>query len=116
MKRFDTNAITSGTLEEYVLYEAPLSLGVFHSVVWRTNFDWNQGGSGGVDVWLDGAQIVGFLGQIGYNDVNGPIAKIGLYKSPKNPADPPIIRYVANFEYGTSDLTARIASPLAIIS
>jgi hypothetical protein len=116
MKRFDTSPISGPTPPEYILYEGPLTLGVWHTVVFMVNFDWNLDGSGACDFWLDGVQIVNYRGQIGYNDAQGPICKSGLYKSPRNPADPPIIKYLANWEFGTDDLSARILNPLPVIS
>lgn len=74
------------------------------------------GQSGHLNVWLDGAQILNLDTPIGYyNDDAGArdlaYPHWGIYQ--KNVDDPAVV-YHANIEWGTTDLSARIAAPLTV--
>jgi hypothetical protein len=86
--------------------------GVVHNVV----ISGLLGRSGHLSAWLDGTQIVNTDAPIGYyNDDGGARAlaypQWGIYQT--NVDDPAVI-YHANLEWGTTDLSARISTPLAV--
>ena len=71
------------------------------------------GASGHLNVWLDGTQIVNVNTPIGYyNDDAGArdlaYPHVGLYQ---NNFDAPTVVFITNWEWGTTDLSARVASP-----
>jgi hypothetical protein len=61
-----------------VLYEEKsFSKGVWHDFLYRIR--WSYLSDGLVECWLDGKQIIAYIGPIGYNDDYGPYFKFGLY-------------------------------------
>jgi hypothetical protein len=104
----DDNGVT-----EVVRYSATRPPdGVVHNMV----ISGLLGQSGHVNVWLDGTQIVNTNAPIGYyNDDGGARALAyphwGLYQSK---TDAPTVIYHANLEWGTTDLSARVNTPLAV--
>lgn len=91
-------------------YNGPLSRNVWHNIV----FHLREGASdnGRLEFWSDGKKIVDFTGAIGAAG-NQAYWKFGVYRGYGPIATPFAIQF-ANMEVGTSDLTARIASPLPI--
>lgn len=72
------------------------------------------GASGHLNVWMDGTQIVNVDTPIGgYIEPHTVLAfmQFGIYMD--NIRQPDVI-YHANMEFGTSDLSARIASPISV--
>lgn len=105
----------SGAGVKVVHYSQPRPTdGVVHNVV----VSGLLGAAGHLNVWLDGVQIVNADTPIGYyNDDAGArdlaYPHWGVYQ--KN-SDLPVVIYHANLEWGTTDLSARAASPLAVSS
>ena len=61
-----------------VLYEQKsFPKGVWHEFIYRIR--WSCHSDGFVDCWLDGNQIIGYQGPVGYNDGVGPYFKLGIY-------------------------------------
>jgi hypothetical protein len=61
-----------------VLYEQKsFPKGVWHDFIYR--ICWSYHSDGLIDCWLDGKQIIGYRGPVGYNDGVGPYFKFGLY-------------------------------------
>jgi hypothetical protein len=74
-----------------------------------------QNGIGSIQTWIDGAQVVNApTTPLGFNDAAGPYFKFGVYR--KISATDPTTFSVsyANVEVGTTDLSARISSPLPV--
>jgi len=91
-------------------YGGPLSRNVWHKVV----FHLREGASdsGRLEFWRDGEKIVDLTGPIGTVG-NQAFWKFGIYRG-YGPISVPFAVQYANMEIGNSDLTARIANPLAI--
>ncbi len=61
-----------------VLYEEKdFPRGVWHDFVYRVR--WSYASNGLVEGWLDGKGIISYSGPVGYNDLDGPYFKFGLY-------------------------------------
>lgn len=92
----------------------PFPLNTFHNFVIRIKF--NFSGAAELQVWMNGVSVVNISGvSIGMNDTQGPYWKHGLYWRPET-AEQTVVSYMDNFEIGTTDLSARIATPLATVS
>jgi hypothetical protein len=91
-------------------YTGPLSRNTWHNVV----FHLREGAAdrGRLEFWLDGKKIVDLTGQIGAAG-NQAYWKFGIYRG-YGPIPAPLAIQFANMEVGTSDLTARINTPLEI--
>ncbi len=87
---------------------APVTRGVWHSIVSLADFDWRPKGNGGVAVWLDGKEIVNYHGPFGYNTTEPPYFKFGIYRSA---ASEPLAVDYANIETSRSTLASRIHAP-----
>jgi hypothetical protein len=68
-------------------------------------------GSGVIQSWIDGVQVVDYAGAFGFDDLLGPYFKFGIYSGEVDYVR--IVEY-ANMEFGTTDLSDRILNPLAI--
>lgn len=102
---------TGSTAQNHYTVARPTD-GVVHNVV----ISGLLGASGHLNVWLDGAQVVNVNTPIGYyNDDAGArdlaYTHFGMYQN--NSVDPTVV-FIANPEWGTTDLSARVASPLAV--
>lgn len=104
-------SIDPGTLSgnDVVQYTgASPTRGVYTNFVINAKFE----SAGFLKVWMNGTQIVNYTGPIGYyNDTNGTYVQFGVYA--RQAPDTPVPR-IANPEWGTTDLSARISSPLPI--
>lgn len=108
--QYSTDPQSAGTATHHVPSNDTLSRDVWSNVV----IEEKQGtGDGYINVWRDGTQVVNATGiNLGYvNDAQGPNFQCGQYRT--NDGSTLSVR-VANFEFGTTDLSARIASPLSI--
>jgi hypothetical protein len=93
-----------------VRYNGPLSRNMWHNVVFHLRESASDNGR--LEFWRDGEKIVDFTGPIGAAG-NQAYWKFGIYRG-YGPISTPFAIQFANMEIGKSDLTARIASPLAI--
>jgi hypothetical protein len=92
-------------------YNGPLSRNMWHNIVFHLRESASDN-NGRLEFWSDGKKIVDFTGPIGAAG-NQAYWKFGIYRGYGPIATPFAIQF-ANMEVGTSDLTARIASPLPI--
>ncbi len=71
------------------------------------------GETGHLNAWIDGVQVVDVDCPIGYYSTPGEICYVdwGIYQ---NNFDAPTIMFHANMEWGETDLSARVASPLTV--
>jgi hypothetical protein len=93
-----------------VRYNGLLPRKMWHNVVFHLRESASDNGR--LEFWRDGEKIVDFTGAIGAVG-NQAYWKFGIYRG-YGPIGTPFAIQFANMEIGTSDLTARIASPLAI--
>jgi hypothetical protein len=104
----------SNPLSQVVFYTGPgLERDVWEHFVVKVRFV--QDNTGTLDVWRNGVHIVNLTGLVignpqGAPGPTGPYLKYGLYRNAST--EHTMIDY-ANLELGTTDLSARIASPLA---
>lgn len=85
--------------------------GQWHYFVHRMRFE--KTSNGRLTSWHNGTQLFDGVIPVGGNDAAGPYMKYGIYRG----ASPETIAVQwANVEIGTTDLTARITSPLTIAS
>lgn len=69
--------------------------------------------TGTYNVWLNGTQVVNYSGAVGYpDDATGPNFQCGIYREDYDGDN--VIVELANVEFGTSSLSARITTPLSI--
>lgn len=91
--------------------DASLPFGQWLRFVYRVRFA--RTGNGELQAWRDGVEIIPTASiPIGYNDVNGPQWKYGLYRAAGS-SDTVVGEY-ANVEVGTSSLLGRVTNPLPI--
>lgn len=88
---------------------APITRGVWHSIVSVADFDWRPGG--GVTVWLDGAKIAEYHGPFGYDTIRPPYFKFGIYRSA---APETLAVEYANVAISRIPLAARVRLPPAV--
>jgi len=93
-----------------VRYSGPLSRNTWHNVVFHLRESASDNGR--LEFWRDGERIIDFTGPIGAAG-NQAYWKFGIYRG-YGPISTPFAILFANMEIGKSDLTARIASPLAV--
>jgi hypothetical protein len=87
---------------------APVTRGVWHSLVSVADFDAQPQGNGAVTVWLDGAQIADYHGPFGYVIARPPYFKFGIYRS----AAPETLAVdYANVATSRTSLASRIHAP-----
>jgi hypothetical protein len=87
---------------------APITRGVWHSIVSVADFDSRPAGNGGVTVWLDGKEIVDYQGPFGYITIQPPYFKFGIYRS----AAPETLAVdYTNVAISRTPLAARIHAP-----
>jgi len=84
---------------------APVTRGVWHSLVSRAIFDWRPTGQGAIDVWLDGTQIILFRGAVGYNTTRPPYFKFGVYRAA---APETLAVYYSNIAISRTSLLPRV--------
>jgi len=84
---------------------APVTRGVWHSLVSRAIFDWRPDGTGAIDVWLDGAQIIRYRGAVGYNTTRPPYFKFGVYRAA---APETLAVYYSNIAISRASLLPRV--------
>jgi hypothetical protein len=84
---------------------APVSRGVWHSLVSRAIFDWRPDGNGAIDVWLDGTQIIRYRGPVGYNTTRPPYFKFGVYRAA---APETLAVYYSNVAVSRTSLLSRV--------
>lgn len=81
--RWDPSPLTVGnTAPKEKLYKGPYRKGVWTD--WVFHVRWSFKPDGLVQVYRNGTKVVEKRGPNTYNDVKGPIMKIGVYKSPWN--------------------------------
>lgn len=87
--------------------------GQWQYFVYRIRFA--RTGNGELQAWRNGAEIIASASiPIGYNDVNGPQWKYGLYRAVGS--SDTVIGEFANVEVGTSSLLIRVTDPLPIVT
>jgi hypothetical protein len=89
---------------------APITRGIWHSLVSVANFDSRPRGDGGVTVWLDGNQIVNYHGALGYITSRQNYFKFGIYRAT---APETLAVDYKNVEISRASLAARVHSPPA---
>ncbi|MFB0833950.1 heparin lyase I family protein [Arthrobacter halodurans] len=111
--RGDAGKITrSTTIKQRIHYINPaFPRGQWVNFVYRLRFERN--GSGRIQAWIGGKQVVNATGPLGCNDRIGPYWKFGIYRA-KNPGRKAITVHYANVEVGTASLRSRIAKPKPI--
>lgn len=97
------DGITTRTSE---IWSAPVAR--WQRVVVRLNS--SPSGGGAVRAWLDGNEISGLAGAVGYRRNSGPKVRYGSYKF----SDSPGRVEFQNFEFGREDLSSRVDRPLPI--
>ena len=93
-------------------YTTPIDRFTWHDVVMRINFDPADPGTGLLDFYLNGTQVVAYTGPIGYVDAVGPYFKWGIYSGTASYTRK--VKY-ANMQWGTASLASVVASPEAIV-
>ena len=85
--RWDENKVSKiekygmgGTVKNVRLWEGPLELGKWMRFVFHAHFSYEPEGSGFVQVWLDGEQIVDYKGPNAFNNEAQLSLRVGLYK------------------------------------
>lgn len=108
--QYSTDTTTAGTATHRVPSDDSVPRDQWVNIV----VEERQGtGTGYINVWRDGVQVLNDTDiNLGYvNDAVGPNFQIGMYRS--NNARTLAIR-IANWEFGTTDLSDRISNPIAI--
>lgn len=84
----------------YIFHEIPeIALGRWLDFVFRIH--WSRQGDSAIDAYLDGTQIFGFEGPLGYrNQIKGPYFKFGVYASGE--IDDPLVVYHDNYRRAES--------------
>jgi hypothetical protein len=91
--RFDPNPLTLGnTAPKVKIFKGPYRKGVWTDWVFHVRWSFESGGL--VEVFKNGRKVAERRGPNTYNDVRGPIMKIGIYKSPWN--DPKALSAVSS--------------------
>ena len=107
--RTDNGSPPSGNPAGVTRYAFDPVRGRWYNVVFKVKVD--PAGAGLLSVWIDGTQVVNLTGiATGFNAA-GNYWKFGAYRSADTATF--AIRY-ANMEFGTTDLSARATSPLAL--
>ncbi len=91
-------------------YGGLLSRNAWHNVVFHLHE--GEADSGRLEFWCDGKKLVDLTGAIGAAG-NQAYWKFGIYRG-YGPIAAPFAIQFANMEVGTSDLSARVASPLPV--
>lgn len=100
----------SGSPIEFIRYSDKFfERGVFHDIVLRLRFA--RTGNGLLQAWMDGQVMFDAAIPMGYNDVNGPYMKYGIYRA-TNPAS--LAVQFANLEISGGSLSSRVAMPKVI--
>jgi hypothetical protein len=113
MRTSNANALTVDPGAK-VLFQTPVYREQRYQIYGRTK--WAPAGSGihSVHLGVEGQaaqQVVNYTGATGYNDAVAPYMDVGCYNA--NTGDVNVAVQIANPELSTSDLSGRIASPLA---
>lgn len=75
--------------------------------VFKVNFDWQDGGTGGVKAWVNGNLVIDDQTPVGFNDQAGPYAKFGIYRGAALETMAVIYH---NVLFGYQDLSYRITT------
>jgi hypothetical protein len=105
----NSDAFNGGRSTVSLRYNGPLTRKDWHHVVFHMKQ--STGGDGRLEFWLDGNKIINYSGPIG-SDANY-YWKFGIYRG-YGPIPAPLAIQYANMEIGTTDLSGRIGSPLAV--
>lgn len=108
--RSTTDNPTTTNPADVVRYtDGSFATGAWYDLVFRLKFNTT---AGALSMWVNGEQKVDLASiPLGYNDAVGPWWKYGAYRHD----DPGTVAVrFANMEWGTADLSDRIANPLAI--
>lgn len=100
---------TTAAVTSMVHYTAPFARGQWYRFVARLRFE--KGTGGHMQFWKDGVEVFNKSILAGYNDVNGPYWKYGIYRQESTAT---LIASYANVEVGTKSLLARVAKPLPL--
>lgn len=92
-----------------VHHTSPFVRGRWYRFVAKLRFERGTGGQ--MQMWKDGVEIFNNAVLAGYNDVNGPYWKYGIYRQEGTHTT---VATYANVEVGTTSLLSRVSSPLAI--
>jgi len=93
--------------------------GVWHNIVMQVNIDWSTGGTGKANIWVDGVQVLAYVGPLGYNGAQiASYFKYGIYADGQQVGT----SYYANMEVTctttlpcpATSLASRITAPLPI--
>lgn len=106
VSRADPNAISTGRVEDQILYKDTTNIIRGHWYDIKIEIKVDPFGNGDIDVYRDGVQIVDYHGAVGYNDAAGPYWREGIYRAPA--AETLAVDY-RNFEVSTVDETATSA-------
>lgn len=113
-RRYDPNTTTTSNSYQTATTQvaAALTTDVWHNVVIRARMDNGATSTGSLGFWFDGTTVVDVNNvPFGYNDTAQNYPKFGIYRGLGSGVN--VCEY-ANMEIGTTDLTARITSPLPI--
>lgn len=110
VKRYSTDPRTTDSIDTVMYESAPIQPGRWIRIVGHIVFGWQDDGT--VELWLDGRKVVDLPHtSIGYNDVQGPYWKFGIYRAQ---ATETLAVDYANMEIGTASLLDRVGHPLPI--
>lgn len=110
IRRFSSDTPTTTVTQSNMHDTSVVARDLWHHIVGRLKFGFSNDAV--VQLWFNGQQIVNLSNtNMGYNDVQGPYAKFGIYRSE---APETLVVEYANMELGTSSLLARVTSPLAV--
>lgn len=112
--RHDDSLISNGNISPVLTthYTDVLTRGSWDNWVFACRFELTTAGR--FRAWRNGVQVADYTGRMGYNDPEvgrGNYWKFGVYRSSVEQRQ---IAQFANMEWGTTDLSSRISSPLPI--
>ncbi len=76
-----TSASSSSYTNSSSAFMSDMVLGAWTTFAIEIYFDYNNGGSGHIGIWINGTQELNVDSAVGYNDTKGPYLKMGNYKS-----------------------------------
>lgn len=108
--RHNDNPVSSTPPVVTVQYSEPMRFGFEYETECRIKL--SRTGQGEFDAWINGQQVVSYVGRVGFNDEIGPFFKLGLYRNGGYPFN--VQMWVRDYEIGLLPIGQNPSAEIAL--